>query len=209
MPYTVLRVTEAGVVLWDYHLRRLEVKPGRAAYVQLHHFAQHATPGVWAAWSDARDVRVERRPGSRLRDGMPVRFVTSPVADRIGWISKPGSPSCYDRVRLDGWATLLTSPDGREIYEACSAAVVGFDGDRIVCVPHGCPRVWSTAENAIREHLRTRDAAILTTFEAILLVNAVKGTCTLAHPFSRAFPVEVRNEIEDLFARLTRRPATP
>jgi hypothetical protein len=207
MPYTVLRVTNAGVVLWDYHMRRLEADQDSGTREKLLAFGREAAPGVWAVWTDyPRGLRVQPRPGSRLRDGVPVRFLPSPVADQVGQRPKPNSPCPYDRVRVKGVATLLTSPDGREIYEACCAAVVGWDGERIVCVPRDRPRVWSTAEAAIRDHLPVREAALPTSSEVMLLVNAVKGTCTLAQPYSRAFPIEVRRTIEDLFARLAKRP---
>ena len=210
MPYTLMRVKDAGVVLWDYHVRRLELDKEGAPLERLRAFGREAAPGVWAISTDhEQGMRVERRGESRLREGMPARFLTSPVANQVGRIAKPNGPSWYDQVRLDEMTTLLTSPDGKEIYEACRAAVVGWDGERIVCVPRDRPRIWSTAEAAIREHLAVREAAISTDSHAILLVNAVKGTCALAQSHRRGFPAAVRRTIDDLFARLTKRPDTP
>lgn len=205
MPYTLLRVTEVGVVLRDYHARRFEREGGAAARDALLRRARAASPGVWAVSGDARSLRAELRAGSRLRDGMPARTTPSPALDRAGRFGKPCSPSAYDSVRREGVATLLTSADGSEILEACCAAVVGWDGERIVCPPRDRPRVWSTAEAAIRDHLPVREAAIAASCDALLLVNAVKGTCALAEPRSRSFPPEIRQAIEALFARLTRR----
>ncbi len=206
MPYTLLRVTEGGVVLCDYHVRRLELEGNSVARDAFLRFARDAAPGVWAVWSDARSIRAELRAGSRLRDGMPARFASSPVLDRAGQLAKTCAPNAYDAVRLDGVATLLTSAGGLEVVEACCAAVIGWNGDHIVCPPRDRPRVWSAAEAAVRDHLPTREAAIPATCDALLLVNAVKGTCILADPQSRSFPLEVRQRIEELFARLTKRP---
>jgi hypothetical protein len=207
MAYTLLRTTEAGVVLWDYHAVRLKATGEHVVRRNFVRFATDCSPGVWALWSDgAGAIRAERRSGSRLQDDIPVRVAPSPVIDRRGAFDKPSSPGPYDCVRLNGTATLLTSADGAEIYEACSAAVVAWDGKAIVCVPRERPRVWSTAENAIRDNLPVREAPIATVSEALLLVNAVKGSCTLADPHSRRFPVDVRRAIDALFARLTKRP---
>jgi hypothetical protein len=110
-------------------------------------------------------------------------------------------------VRLKDQATLLTSADGTEIYEACRAAVLGWDGERIVCVPRDRPRVWSTAEAAVREHLLVRESPIAVgSAMPILLVNAIKGTCVLSSSTRDPFPKAARRRIERLFSELTRYP---
>ena len=206
MPYTTLRVTERGVVLFDLHARRLAAA-GAAAQIALQRFAASATPGVYAIWAEAREFRVEARPGSRLVDGMPVRFLPSPFAEPRGsWrgpFAKPASPCAYDALRTAGIATLLTSHDGAEIFESCSAAVLGWDGSRFLCVPRDRPRVESTAETAVREHLATLEMS-LRADEAIplVLVNAVKGPCTVAVPGRAPVPDEVIQQLEALFSRL-------
>lgn len=206
MPYTLLLVTDAGVALYDYHAIRLEARPDSAAGERFSRFARQCSPGVWAVRSDSSSgIHATPRPGSRLHDAMPVRTLHSPAIDRAGLFPKPSSPGLYDQVRMHGAATLLTSPDGSEIYEACSAAVVGWDGERIVCAPKTRPRVWSTSEAAIRDHLPVREAPISSHSDAILLVNAVKGTCALPARYGRAFPPEIRREIDLLFSTLTRR----
>ncbi|MBI5547549.1 MAG: hypothetical protein HY901_27010 [Deltaproteobacteria bacterium] len=212
MRYTLLKVTVKGVVLWDYHLRRLapELGPGSQAQGPLIEFAKNAGPGVWALWADhGKGLRVERRPGSRLRDGMPFRMLPSPLSGDAGPFPKPSAPSIYDSVRVEGIATLLTSPGlvgEPEVYEACCAAVVAWDGSHIVCAPKDRARVWSTAEAAIREHLTAREALLPADSDALLLVNAVKGTCALAAPRSDGFPTMVRAEIEAVLEQLARRP---
>jgi hypothetical protein len=50
-----------------------------------------------------------------------------------------------------------------------------------------------------------REAPICTHSDAMLLVNAVKGTCALPAPYGRAFPPEVRRNIDLLFSTLTKR----
>lgn len=209
--YTLLRVTERGVVLLDYHLRRLgavEPGPGRDALLA---FLANAGPGVWAVWLEAGEVRAEARPGSRLSDGMPVRALPSPLASGSGLVAKPPSPGPYDTVRVDGVATLLTSPDGSEFWEACSAAVLAWDGAHLVVPPPDRPRVWSTAEAAVREHLSVVEAPLpVESPMPLLLVNAVKGTCAPALPGRQPFPSDIRARIEWLLEALTRAvPARP
>lgn len=206
--YTLLRVTERGVVLLDHHLRRLgAVSSGRDRDALLT-FLASAGPGVWAVWLGDGEVRAEARPGSRLADGMPVRALPSPLAPASGPVAKLSSPGPYDAVRADGVATLLTSPDGSEIWEACSAAVLGWDGEHLVVPPPDRPRVWSTAEAAVREHLPVVEAPLpLASAMPLLLVNAVKGTCTPDLPGRDPFPSRVRQAIEELIASSTGRPA--
>ena len=214
MPYTLLRVTGRGVVLWDHHLRRLALPAGSAEAEALRRFARETEVGVWAVTTaPGRGLRAEPRAESQLRDGMPWRLESSPAAGLPGPFPKPAAPSLYDSVRREDVATLLTSPDGSEIYEACRAAVVAWDGEGLVCVPAARPRVWSTAEAAIREHLRCREAPIAPGAWPLLLVNAVKETCEpgpavrpSAPVAAGPFPAAVRAEIEALFAALTRRP---
>ncbi|MGC4123131.1 MAG: hypothetical protein QM765_52900 [Myxococcales bacterium] len=104
-------------------------------------------------------------------------------------------------------ATLLTSQDGSEIYEACVAAVIGWDGHRVVCVPEEYPRVWSCAEQAIREHLEYRERPLKAdSDEPLLLVNAVKGTCELSLPGRAPFPAKARAAIDSLLTSLTAWP---
>jgi hypothetical protein len=110
----------------------------------------------------------------------------------------------YDAVRRPGVVSLLTDLEGIEVLEACVAAVIAWDGRHVVCVPADRPRVWSTAEAAIREHLSAREAPIrVADAWPLLLVNAVKGTCTLGEPAREPFPVAIRAQIEDLFESLT------
>jgi hypothetical protein len=210
--YTLLQVTEGGIVLRQYHLRRLGLAvsapgPGgapEAAMASFARFAAGAAPGAWAVWREGDAVRAERRPGTRLFDGMRARLATSPIAGSEGPIPKPAPPSIYDGVRRPGVATLLTSVDGAEIYEACVAAVLGWDGERVVCVPRDRPRVLSTAEAAVRDHLPVVEAPIEARSRMpVLLVNALKGACAVDLPGREAFPVRARGEVERLFRSLT------
>lgn len=201
--YTLLRVTEPGVVLLDYHLRRLgadQPGPGREALLA---FLAGARPGVWAVWLEGGAVRAEARPGSRLADGMPVRLLPSPLGPGSGLVAKPASPGPYDAVRADGVATVLTSPDGSEIWEACCAAVIGWDGAHLLVLPSDRPRVWSTAEAAVREHLPVVEARLpVDSPMPLLLVNAVKCTCAPDIPGRGRFPADIRARIDRLLARL-------
>ena len=206
--YTLLVVTGDGIVLHDYHRRRLDPGGDAAAVAAFAaafaRFAREARPGVFAVRVGADGaLRAESREGSRLREGMRARLLVSPLAGRQGTVPKPAAPSPYDAVRADGVATLLTSADGSEIYEACVAAVLGWDGERLVCVPGDRPRVWSTAEAAVREHLPVREAPLAVRARTpLLLVNAVRGTCEVALQGRDAFPAGVRAELERLFRSL-------
>lgn len=198
MRYTRLRLTPHGIVLVAEHQQRLGANEG-AARVALRAFARRARPGCWVVWFDeaAHGLRAELRPASHLRDGMAVRFASSPVAEHSGPLAKPPPPCAYDSVRTRGHVTLLTSSDGRELWEACSAALVGWNGQRIVCVPADRPRVVSTSEAALRRQLPTCDAPLLTTDRIpLLLLNAVKGSCALALPGRPPFPWAVRRRID-------------
>jgi hypothetical protein len=203
MGYTLLKATAAGIVLRDYHERRMTRSPAcRAAWRRA---VAALTPGVWAVWTDGEGRwHTEPRDGSRLYDGIATRQLPSPLVPPAGVTSKPRPPCAYDAVRRIGTATLLTDPGGLEIYEACVAAVVGWNGHRIVAVPAGRPRVWSTAEWAVREHLAVREAPIEAGGDLpLLLLNAVKGCCEISAPGRPPFPAAVRREIEQLFDSLT------
>lgn len=202
MPYTLLKVTERGVVLRALHQRRLRAEDGPAAQA-FSRFAAEARPGVYAVRLEG-DLRAEARPGSRLVDGMPVRLLPSPLAGETGRCPKPAPPCAYDAVRAPGVATLLTSADGGELLEGCSAALLGWDGHSLVCPPDDRPRVWSTAETAVREHLPVRLAPLaVDSAQPLLLVNAVKGPCTVALPGRAPFPEDAIARIAQLFADLT------
>ena len=205
MRYTTLRVTEAGVVLYDHHVERLAPE-GPAGLAAFAHFAGEALPGVYGVAVAGGELRAERRAGSRLVEGMPVRMAVSPFAAQRGAFPKRGSPSPYDGVRCPGVATLLTSADGGEIYESCVAAVLGWDGTRFVCVPEDRPRVASVAEAAVRatlpfvrSPLRTGDRLPL------VLLNAVAGPCIVGTG-RPPMPAEAVILLRRLLERSTRRP---
>lgn len=203
MSYTLLRVDGTGVVLADYHARRFG-----AALDAFWAFAATAGPGVWALELRAGGLVSEPRPGSRLHDGMTIRVRTSPLGPGETRLAKPAPPSRYDAARCAGVATLLTSPDGAELWEACSAAVLGWDGDRIVCAPLDRPRVLSTTEAAVREHLPFGEAPLAAASPMpLLLVNAVKGTCMVDLPGRAPFPAAARAQIDQLLtSTAARRP---
>lgn len=197
MTYTRLRISEKGIVLCDYHLRRLGLPREQLdAFVEV---ARKSAPSAWSVWWQDNRLNWLRSDGSQLHDGIPVRYATSPVADQSGAQPKPRTPCVYDAVRLKDVATLLTSTDGQEVYEACRAAVVGWDGNKLVCTPNDRPRVWSTTETAIREHLSVTEAPIPAhSTMPILLVNAVKGPCTVSDPHRQAFPRQAQRQIMQL-----------
>ncbi len=197
--YTVLRVAEGGrVPLFDAHVRRL----GAASRGALRSFTHTAPPGVYRALWSGVTLTTEPRPSSRLVEGMPTRFATSPFAQRRGRFAKPPPPSLYDSVRVPGTSTLLTSNDGRELYESCSASVLSWDGEELVLAPLDAPGVASLAEEAVVRALPHHRERLLVVDDApLLLINAVAGTCSIAVPGRRTFPPDVRARIDAVLNR--------
>lgn len=191
--YSVLRVDEAGLVpLLRRHARRLGVSASA-----LRELTDTLSPGVYRVMSNGGALEHEQRPASRLVEGMPTRFVVSPYAEREGRFPKPRPPSAYDGVRVPGVSTLLTSVDGHELYESCSASLVAWDGSEVVLVPVSAPGVASLAEEAVAEGVPHRRAILEVESQwPLLLINAVAGTCGIEVPGRRAFPDEVRERIE-------------
>jgi hypothetical protein len=204
--FTTLRVIEAGVVLWDGHLARLR-PAGPWVEDAFDRFARDASPGVYALTAAAGRLTIEPRPGSRLHDGIPVRFRESPLAGCAWPFPKPAPPGPYAAVRAPGVATLLTDATGAEILEACVAAVIAWDGASLVVPPADRPRVASVAEAAIRTALPVREAPIAARGGwGLALVNAVAGICRPATgPDREPFPEEVAARIEALLLSTARR----
>lgn len=204
--FTTLRVIEAGVVLRDGHLARLRAA-GPWVEDAFARFARDAAPGVYALTASAGRLAVEPRPGSRLHDGIPVRFRVSPVAGCAGPFPKPAPPGPYAAVRAPGVATLLTDATGAELFEGCVAAVIAWDGASLVMPPADRPRVASVAEAGIRAALPVREAPIAARGGwGLALVNAVAGICRPATGPDRApFPEEVAARIEALLLATARR----
>jgi hypothetical protein len=199
--YTTVLRTAGGIVLARQHAHRLaRVPSGEHALREV-----PPTPGVYSILAGPDGVEVRRRDGgSWLQDGMPSRLATSPVAGAGGPIPKPPPPGPYATVRVRGVATLLTSPDGAELWEACAAAVIGWDGRRFVLVPRDRPRVDPVAEAALREHLPFVERPLHVDEPLPLaLLNAVRGICAIAVPGRPDFPEEPRRQVNALLETLT------
>ncbi|MBL8919798.1 MAG: hypothetical protein JNJ54_13100 [Myxococcaceae bacterium] len=198
--YTVLRLTEQySIPLLHRHAARL----GGEALGALQHFRSLApAPGIFRVSWDGRQLTTLHLPKSRLSEGMPVRALPSPFAGRQGRFAKPAPPNPYDAVRMDGVATLLTSADGAELYESCSATVVAWNGTALVLPPVEAPAVASLAEAAIEAHEQVVRCPVPAAGDwPLLLVNAVVRTCAPSIPGRRPFPPEVRARLEALLAR--------
>jgi hypothetical protein len=205
MRYTALKVTDAGVVLFEGHARRLAPEGG-AALSRFREFALGAAPGFYVLRESGDELRAQPRGPSALFDGMPARLAVSPVAGAPGPFAKPESPGTYASERVAGVATLLLSADRAEILESCSAAVVGWDGERLVLAPADRPRVDSTAEAAVAAALPHARAPIDAAGDMpIALVNAVKGPCCVECPGRQAFPQEVARALERALLATARR----
>ncbi|MBN1962328.1 MAG: hypothetical protein JW841_15450 [Deltaproteobacteria bacterium] len=203
MPYTSLRLTERGIVLKDFHMRRLQAA-GPNADAALEQLAKDKKPGCYSVWAEDKVWRIEPRGESRLYDGMPIRYLPSPLLGKVGPCAKTASPNPYDAVRTLGIATLLTSANGEEIFESCSAAVIGWDGNQFICVPENNPHVWSTSEAAIRKYMPFISAPIkISDTFPVILVNAIKGVCTITTTDRQDMPQKVIKQLEELFLDLT------
>jgi hypothetical protein len=190
--YTVLRVSSARVKLLERHLERL----GEGVRPDLLCFAQNAVDGLYRLTWTQGTLRSQRLSASRLRDGMPVRQRVSPFCSQRGRFPKPGPGSAYEQVRLDGVATLLTDELGLVVFEACSAAVVAFDGTHLVLPRLETPGVASVAEAQVAAHFAVRRAPIaLRDGWPLLLINA-GGSCAPCFDDRAGFPSHVRALID-------------
>jgi hypothetical protein len=203
--WTVLRVVDTGVVLRDLHARRFS---GLGSRIELdfQRFCADATPGVYSLGVKENALVATRRDGSRLSDGMPTRFAVSPLAGHAGLVAKPPPEGIYAAVRAPGVCTLLTDPPRRELLEACSAAVVGWDGARFVLPPADRPRVDSTSEAAIRAHLPFVERTLsLDAAEPLAVANAVAGLVRVDVTGREPIPERARALLAAVFEALTSR----
>jgi hypothetical protein len=205
MRFTTLKKTSSGVVLRELHAARLGLDDARALDA-FDRFTTQSPPGVYALWNDSGTLRHEARGSiSSLFDWMPVRYLPSPNAGLSGRFPKQSSPGPYDGVRMDGTATLLTTFDGIELLESCRAAILCWDGRHFMHPPDDRPRVWSVAEEAVRQNLPVVAAPVtLLGNMPLVLVNAVKGACQVSLPGRAAMPQDALQLLENLFTALTR-----
>jgi hypothetical protein len=194
--FTALRVTPgSSIPLFDGHVRRL----GEESRGALRHFASLAAEGVYRVSWDGVQLTTKLRGPSRLKEGMPTRFAISPFAGQRGRFPKPGPPSPYEGVRVEGVSTLLTDAAGEELYESCLASVVAWDGESLVLTPEDAPAVASVAEAEVGEKLPVRRAKILVRSAwPLLLINAVAPTCQVSVPGRAVFPADQRAKLEAL-----------
>jgi hypothetical protein len=193
--YTVLRVAAPGTVpLRRRHVERLGHDSANAFTT----FANGASAGIYRVWWDGAAIAFESVAQSRLREGMAVRFVTSPYAGSVGAFRK--RPSGYEAVRVPDVASLLTDASGGVLHESCSASIVAWDGRSVVLVPDSTPRVASVAEAALAANEPVRRAPIETHGDwPLLLCNAVVGTCAISID-RPAFPPEVRRRLDAILS---------
>lgn len=201
--YTVLRVVDEGVVLFDFHRARLgDDAATRAAFDA---FTARAEPGIVVVRVTAPGrLELTRRPASRLADGQPSRTLVSPIAGLQGPQPKQPPPSPWDGVREAGVATLLTSADGAEVYESCVACALAWDGEGFVAPPLDRPRVASTFERWLVETARARRAPLrLDSGWPLVLANAVAGPCVPAQ--AARPPDEAVSRLRDAWLGTARR----
>jgi hypothetical protein len=188
MGYTTVRVSAAGVVLFEDHAVRLGPE-ARPAFEQ---FAATATEGVYSLRAHGAELTIERRAGSRLHDEVVLRTRVSPMLSHPGPFAKPAPPSLYDSVRIPDAITLLTNHSGDELYECDVASVMAWDGASLVLVPTDRPRVLSVAEAFVAREFLHRRAAIRTDGDwGLLLMNAVAAVAPKRLHGRHAFPPEL------------------
>jgi hypothetical protein len=199
--YTALLVTDRGVVLYAQHLARLAPE-GPAVLAAYQQFAQTAAPGAYALRADNDRLTVTPRPPSALFDGMPSRFLISPFSNQASSFPKPAPPSLYDAVRLRGVATLLTSPDGDELYEESFSSVIAWNGQRLITPPEDRPAVRSSALDALLEAgILGHQALAINSNQPLALVNAVAGIVVPDVSGRDAFPAEIKERVARIFDR--------
>jgi hypothetical protein len=205
MSYTVLRVVDRGVTLYEAHEARF-VPAGPAAVAAYCAFAAEARPGVYSLrWADDHLEAVLRDKIS-LFDGIPVRYVPSPLSASDGLVPKAPPPNEYAGVRTAGVATLLTSPDGVEIFESCTASVVAWD-DGFVAPPPDRPRLLSTTTTTLLQQASVHAAPLLKRSRLPLaLINAVSGLVVPSLPDRDPWPAEARTLFDRVWTESTRRP---
>lgn len=202
MIWTAVKVVTSGVVLFEEHLRRLS-PAGPAVFDQFRAFARDASPGAWILRVVGDELEAESFTSS-MRDAAPVRTCVSPFADRTGAFPKPARPSAYHSLRQPGVVTLLTSTDGEELFETCTASLVSWDGSRLILVPDDRPRVDATSERFLARTFDVVRRPIRADGQPLLAVNAVKGTCTLATDRT-PFPADVLQAIDQALLSSARR----
>ncbi len=201
--YTSISVNERGVVLFEQHCARL-APAGSECVLAFRRFAASAARGVYSIRAQRDGLEVTPRGPSALVDGISTRLLSSPYLDRVGCYAKPLPPSRYDDVRIRGVATLLTSADGTELFESCTASVIVWTGERLITPPLDRPAVASTAIAALHASGLITFAPIATdSAEPLALVNAVAGVCEPAIATRGPFPKDVRERLEALFVELT------
>jgi hypothetical protein len=199
--YTALLVTDRGVVLYAQHLARLAPE-GPAVLAAYRKFTQTASPGVYALCAESDRLTVTLRPPSSLFDGMPARFLISPFFNQRSLFPKPTPPSLYDSVRLRGVASLLTSPDGSELYEESFSSIVVWDGSRLMTPPEDRPAVRSCALGALlAAGILGYESLAVHSNQPLALVNAVAGIVVPDLPGRDAFPPEIKARVADIFDR--------
>lgn len=147
-------------------------------------------------------LSVQRKERAFLKDGQPVAFAISPIASEGRQQSKPMESAVWQAVRQPGVATLLTGTDGQVIYESSMAAVLAFDGYRLVMPPLDTPCVESLAAEAIaRAHPPLRLNIRIDTPWPVALANAVAGVCVPVWPGKPTFPLELKVMLCELLER--------
>jgi hypothetical protein len=205
MSFTTLKVDDNGVLLYVLHEERFRMA-GDAAVAAYRQFAAGAASGNYNLYWDNKNLLIKARGESRLVDGMPVRYRVSPIANLKNRIDKPAPPSIYSDLVESGLSTMLTSADGNEMFESCSAAVIAWNGKNIIRVPDDRPAVRSTMEGLLKIIPGVIEEPILkdSTYP-IALVNALKCVCTLAVEGRDAFPVEQLDKIREFYLASSRR----
>ncbi len=205
MSFTTLKINDNGVLLYSQHEQRFRIA-GNDALKAYRQFAAEAAQGVYNLVWDGKNVLVKVRDESTLFDGMPVRYMISPIAHLKNRIDKPMPPSIYSSFVELAISTLLTSSDGKEIYESCRASVIAWNGKNIIRVPDNRPAVKSTMEMFLKEMPNVIEEPILKDSDyPIALVNAVKCTCTISVEGRKEFPAKQLEKIKEAYLASAKR----
>ncbi len=205
MSFTTLRINDDGVLLYALHEERFR-NSGEDAILSYRKFALEAKAGVYNLTWDGENLLVKERGESNLFDGMPARYRVSPIAHLKNRIDKPAPPSIYSNLVEPTISTLLTSADGKEIYESCRASIISWNGKNIIRVPDNRPAVKSTMERLLKDMPDVIEEPILVdSAYPITLINAVKCTCTISVEGRNPFPIEQLEKIKEAFLATAKR----
>lgn len=203
MSYTLLRVSEFGVVLWEGHCERLGIVPeiDTRLHATLHRELLARGAGVYAVRVDGGAFTIESRQDRRWPQAIAWSTALSPLFGGTGLRAKADVLSLYADLRTRTGEVLCTDGSGDYVYETARASVFAWDGARVIAPPIDAPRVSSVGELALRDAytVSCRPLRVDGDTGALFVLNAVRGPGRLQ---GHDVPEHVFDAINEAFALL-------